>query len=145
MILLTIYNHSEGRNQEARKTCDQQDSKTCTTAEKDLELWSSLMSSTVFTNCLWAANSLIDCEDLNTKFTIVEITLKTPFKHGAVLFNAQHAWYNFQQTTFWNIYLIFPIKQESTFHANCLIYMKCQILFAGKNKRNIKNVVYWDL
>ena len=35
--------------------------------------------------------------------------------------------------------LIFPIKQDLTFHANCLqkICMKCQILFYGKNKKNL--------
>ena len=56
-----------------------------------------------------------------------------------------------------DIFLIFPRKQDSTFHANCLlrwqfawnvksrflgkyketICMKCQILFSEKNKKNI--------
>ena len=35
-------------------------------------------------------------------------------------------------------FLIFPRKQDLTFHANCLL--KCQILFSGKNKKNIINL-----
>ena len=36
-------------------------------------------------------------------------------------------------------FLIFPRKQDLTFHANCLetICMKCHILFSEKNKKNI--------
>ena len=35
-----------------------------------------------------------------------------------------------------DIFLIFPPKQDLTFHANCLlICMKCHILFSGKNKK----------
>ena len=40
-------------------------------------------------------------------------------------------------------FLIFPRKQDLTFHANCLqwICMKCQILYTGKNKKkNITNL-----
>ena len=32
-------------------------------------------------------------------------------------------------------FLIFPRKQDLTFHANWTIYMKYQILFFGKNKK----------
>ena len=34
---------------------------------------------------------------------------------------------------FCDIFLIFDRKQDFTFHGNCLHFMKCQILFSGKN------------
>ena len=43
----------------------------------------------------------------------------------------------FIRRTFWNIFLIFTRKQVLIFYANC---MKCQILFSGKNKKNVINV-----
>ena len=34
----------------------------------------------------------------------------------------------------------FPRKQDLTFYANCLHWMKCQILFSGENKKTIINL-----
>ena len=71
------------------------------------------------------------------------------------LFNLYHSLGIFSRRQNDVIFLIFPRKQDLTFHANCLlsqktgfdiscklspketICMKCQILFSGKNKKNI--------
>ena len=42
---------------------------------------------------------------------------------------------NSADDTFGDNFLIFPIQQVLTFHANCLLCMKCQNLFSGKNKK----------
>ena len=51
--------------------------------------------------------------------------------------NILHAGYILQQTTFFNIFLIFSKKTGSDIYANCLLRMKYQILFSRKNKKNI--------
>ena len=38
-----------------------------------------------------------------------------------MVIKASHAEYDFQQTTFWNSFLIFPPKKDLTFPANCLL------------------------
>ena len=56
------------------------------------------------------------------------------------LFNLYHSLGIFSRRQIDDIFLIFPRKQDLTFHANCLletICMKCQILFSRKNKKNI--------
>ena len=62
------------------------------------------------------------------------------FKSLPCLFLTLGLWVNFQQTTVWNFFLTFLRKQDLAFRANCLqetICLKCQILFSGKNKKNI--------
>ena len=46
-------------------------------------------------------------------------------------FNLYHSLGIFSRRQIDDIFLIFPSKQDLTFHANCLL--KCQILFSGKN------------
>ena len=52
------------------------------------------------------------------------------------LFNLYHSLGIFSRRQF-DIFLIFPSKQDLTFHGEDTVCMKCQILSYGKNKKNI--------
>ena len=47
--------------------------------------------------------------------------------------------------TFWNIFIISPRKQVLTFHANGDNLLEWQILFSGKNKKNVSNLLSPEL